>query len=421
MDPSIIPNPPLIASAVAEIFFPQRPQLHLGQRQFSPDFQCKLTQTAARVKSFALAALLAELWSDQTICSRTVARIAEEVGSELVASRDQAVDDFTHHRRGPEGVDPQHELAAVFVDGGRTQLRDEDCGPGVHGQRWAEDKIARLQTMTSTSHTFDPCPELPSCYYQPILASAWSSITPENPGEFVSWLEEKAPVEQASRWQPKPAQRTCVATMESLEEFRWMVQAEAKRRHFFTAKKRAFVADGSHGNWSLWERHFSEFVPILDFVHAAEYLHAAAKALNGARQGLEWVKALWQGRSVEVIAQLRQALDDRGIGEEPLDEKHALFDLQRAWVYLSNASDKLDYPRYRREGLPTTSSLIESQIKEFNIRVKGSEKFWYESNVEAMLELICWTLREDGKTLTDYFATRPTSAFHRRDSKMLAV
>jgi len=39
--------------------------------------------------------------------------------------------------------------------------------------------------------------------------------------------------------------------------------------------------------------------------------------------------------------------------------------------------------------------LIESQIKEFNARLKGSEKFWCESNAEAMLELVCWTLREE--------------------------
>jgi len=208
--------------------------------------------------------------------------------------------------------------------------------------------------------------------------------------------------------------------MQPLEEFRWMVQAEATRRHFFTATRKAFVADGSHGNWTLWQRHFPDFVPILDFMHAAEYLHAAAKVLDSKTSGLEWVRDLWQGRSSLVIAALRAALDVRGVGDETLQDDHALFGLQRAWVYLTNASDKLDYPRYRRDGLPTTSSLIESQIKEFNARLKGSEKFWCESNAEAMLELVCWTLREEGRTLEDYFETRPTSAFRRKDPKTLA-
>jgi hypothetical protein len=209
--------------------------------------------------------------------------------------------------------------------------------------------------------------------------------------------------------------------MKPLEEFRWMVQAEAKRRHFYTAKRKAFVADGSHGNWTLWERHFADFVPILDFVHAAEYLHAAGRATGSRTLGCQWVRDLWQGRSDSVIAALRAELDERGIGEETLVETHPLFVLQRAWTYLSNAADKLDYPRYRREGLPCTSSLIESQIKEFNGRLKGSEKFWHESNAEAMLQILCWTLREDGPTLADSLRTRPISPFRRTYPKPLAA
>jgi len=390
----------------------------LDERHASPELQRKLTETAARVKSFAVAAKIAELWTEQRVCSRTVARIAEEVGSELVVEREAVVDDFTHHRRHAEGEDPKHPLAAVFVDGGRVQLRDEGQGPGVHGERWAEDKIARLQTMTSATHAVDPCPALPSCYRQPILHGA---VLPDDSCGFVDWLDRTAPAEEPARWQPTPQTRTCVATMEPLEKFRWMVQAEAKRRHFFHAAKKAFVADGSHGNWTLWQRHFPDFVPILDFVHAAEYLHAAGQAIGSPTQGLAWTQALWQGCSDNVIAELRTALDTRGVGEETLDEKHEWFDLQRAWVYLSNASDKLDYPRYRRDGLPTTSSLIESQVKEFNARLKGSEKFWHESNAEAMLELVSRSLREDGPTLADYFATRPTSPFRRHSSVTTAA
>lgn len=379
-------------------------------------------ETAARAKSFEVAAAVAHLWCDHTGCSRTLARIAEEVGAELAAERDAAVDDFTHHRREPEGVDPKHGLAAVFVDGGRVQLREEDSAPGVHGERWAEDKIARLQTMTTRCHPADPCPELPACFRQPILhAAPKPADSPIDSSDFLDHLESPKPAPKPAPWQPEPAVRTGVATMQPLDGFRWMVQAEAKRRHFYTAKKRAFVADGSHGNWTLHAGHFPDFVPILDFVHAAEYLHAAMKALGLATTECHWVADLWQGRSGSVIASLRSALDARGIGGEVLDEKHALQPVQRAWTYLSNASDKLDYPRYRREGLPTTSGPIESQVKEFNIRLKGSEKFWHESNAEAMLELVNWTLREDGPTLADYFDRRPTSAFRRTYPTPLAA
>ncbi len=84
------------------------------------------------------------------------------------------------------------------------------------------------------------------------------------------------------RWQPEPLVRTCVATMRRVDDFRWMVMAEAKRRHFFTAKKRAFVADGAAYNWTMRAGQFPDFVPILDFLHLAGYLYAAAKAFDPA-------------------------------------------------------------------------------------------------------------------------------------------
>lgn len=402
--------------------------MQLNERQYSPDFQRKITETATRAKSFAEAATISTIWSEQKVASRTVARIAEEVGHERTVTRDAEVDDFTHHRRQAEGIDPKHKLVAVFVDGGRVQIRDETpgLGAGVHNECWHEDKIARMQTMTSLCHAVDPRPEPPECFRKPLLASEGKSrspaaILPDISSELQSFFDGKPNRETAPVWQPEPLVRTCVGTMKPLEDFRWMVQAEAKRRHFFTAQKKAFVADGSHGNWSLWHRHFPTFVPILDFLHAAEYLHAAAKVLDAATFAYEWVRDLWQGRSGLVIAALRAALDVRGIGDATLDEKHPLFELQRAWTYLTNASDKLDYPRYRREGLPCTSSLIESQIKEFNARLKGSEKFWYESNAESMLQLVCATLGEDGPTLEDYFANRPTSQLRRGDPKTPAI
>ena len=220
-----------------------------------------------------------------------------------------------------------------------------------------------------------------------------------------------------------PRWRTCVATMRGSKDFRWMVMAEAKRRHFSAAKRRAFVADGAPYNWTLHAGQFPDFVPILDFLHLAGYFYAAAKACDAAtvaERYRRWVRDAWQGRSAEVLVELRRALGEAGVGEETLADEHPWRPVQKAANYLANHADKVDYPRYRREGLPTTSSLIESQIKEFNARLKGSEKFWCESNAEAMLELVCWTLREEGRTLEDYFETRPASAFRHKDPKTLA-
>ena len=367
---------------------------------------------------------MALVWGGPVIAARHLGRVVEAIGDELVAKRDAEVDDFTHHRRGPEGDDPQHELAAVFVDGGRIQVRDATPGQGngVHNPRWCEDKVARVQTMTTRCHAADPCPEPPACFLDPKklqeLTKPNLDETPRNPstsdakpaGDTAVSFEAAAP----GRWQPEPLVRTCVATMRGIDDFRWMVQAEAKRRHFFTAKKRAFVADGQAYNWTLHAKHFADFVPVLDFLHAAAYLHAAAQALGEVTQGCQWVRDVWQGRVADVTPHLRQALAAANVGDDKLPDDHPLRPVQKAAAYLTHHADKMDYPRYRREGLPTTSSLIESQIKEFHRRLKGTEKFWNPSNAEGMLQLLAWSLRDDGPKLKTYLAERPGCRFRRR-------
>ena len=44
-------------------------------------------------------------------------------------------------------------------------------------------------------------------------------------------------------------------------------------------------------------------------------------------------------------------------------------------------------PAYRKQGLPLTSSLMESTIKQINIRMKGSEKFFGKATCETLLHL----------------------------------
>jgi hypothetical protein len=69
--------------------------------------------------------------------------------------------------------------------------------------------------------------------------------------------------------------------------------------------------------------------------------------------------------------------------------------------------DKMDYPRYRRLGLPTSSAPVESQIKQFNRRVKGTEKFWTEEGAEAVLQVRAAYLSQDGRAERNWAMPRP--------------
>src|SRR6185295_8680363 len=103
------------------------------------------------------------------------------------------------------------------------------------------------------------------------------------------------------------------------------------------------------------------------------------------------------------------------LGEPPEGEKEGENDPRRlvaeALTYLENNRGRMAYPRYRQEGLPVASSLVESLVGEFNARVKGREKFWNRpEGAEAILQVRAALLSEDDR-LAHYFAQRPGSPY----------
>ena len=65
----------------------------------------------------------------------------------------------------------------------------------------------------------------------------------------------------------------------------------------------------------------------------------------------------------------------------------------------------MKYAEYRTQGLPITSSHIESTIKQINRRVKGSEKFW-DQGAEPLLQLAADHLSET-EPLRRFWKRRP--------------
>ncbi len=127
------------------------------------------------------------------------------------------------------------------------------------------------------------------------------------------------------------------------------------------------------------------------------------------------VTLCWQGHVDSVIEDLTVACQERGIqlGEKVADDdpNKPLSDAVR---YLTNNRTRMDYPRYRRLGLPVTSAPMESLIKQINFRVKGTEMFWDDpEGAEAILHIRSAALSEDNR-LADYLATRTGCQFQRR-------
>jgi hypothetical protein len=404
--------------------------LRLDGHGYSPSVLQAIVTAAARLGSFADAAFALSL-CDVTISPRHIQTLAQEVGSELVAARDAQAKTRRHRVQEPRVTTPP-EVVVVEVDGGRLRTRATGCGPGVHQAEGKEDKIACLATLTTVARDVDPCPEPPPSFVEPrriqrlvaqMKGSAGETHSQGNPGEDMSdiAMSVSAPevVPEDEPWSPQRLVRTCVASLCDSRSFGPLMAAEAQSRNFYAAHRRAFVADGQAYNWKIHRGYFSDFEPIVDLLHVVCYLFTAAQAIGAKAERwpryLRWLETVWQGRVRDVLGELTTLQEE--LGRPPPGEESRASDshrvLSEAVTYLRNNASRMDYPRYRREGLPTTSSLVESLVGEFNARVKGRSKFWNRpEGAEGILQVRAALLSEDSR-LERYFATRPGRPYRR--------
>lgn len=371
---------------------------------------------AVAARSFAEAAKLAGIAAELRISPRHLQTLCQEQGAIGVAEQTERT---TAYQERPlmtpsTAAHPPIELAAVMIDGGRVQVRRPGQGPGVHEPSWRETKTAVLLRMKRQASDEDPQPELPTCFAGP-LGSAVERPTVSEPA-----------IPEETDWKPVPIVRSGLATLNNSDTFGWMTAAAADRRGFFTATAKAFVSDGLPYNWSIQRRHFADFEPILDFVHASEHVHDAAKATGqDAELGRRWAGLCWRGRVGDVLGEITDHQNRIDPPTNPRDEPdHPWCVLERERGYLENNQSRMEYPRYRRAGLPITSSPVESWVKQLNQRAKGSEKFWNnDPNPEAMLNLrAAWLNDED--ELVNQIRNRPGHPYarpsHRQHARIAA-
>jgi hypothetical protein len=271
--------------------------------------------------------------------------------------------------------------------------------------------------MTSTPSAADPCPDVPEGF-----------LDPTRMGKLVRQLRKGVPItEEPARpaddpdadrealrgpgpaWGPPEVEhRRLVASRRPWESFGPLVAAAAWAMGLFAAPRRAFLGDGAESNWSIWRGYFASFVPVLDFIHALSYVYAAAHAGRGRAEGwrcyARWIRWVWRGQVAEVLRELAGRQAELGQPEAADKETSPRGVVAAALTYLSNNAGRMRYDEYRRQGLPITSSYVESAVKQFNQRVKGTEKFWGEEGAEAILQLRADHLSDD----------QPLEAFWRR-------
>jgi hypothetical protein len=345
------------------LFPPQRRDWALpSECGLTPRAAERLAREAAQHSDAEVADALRRDWGG-ALDGKQVQRWANAFGSRLAAERDAEV---RASESGLRPVPPANavELLVIGPDGGRVQMREPDP---ESGNRWREDKVF---TVTS---------------YQP------------GDGK-----EQK----------PQPLVTTHVASMEKTEMFGRFSRVEGERRGWRRAQQVIAIADC--GNWidPLLEREFPGIPRIADWYHAEERLHDCGKAAYGhdtpqAKAHVEkWKSLLAAGRAQDVLDRLKVESQRLGAPRAKDPEEHPRRILGQAVGYFEKNQGYMNYPEYRSKGWPIGSGNTEAGVKQFNKRVKGSERFWSEAGVEAILCLRALWLSQD-RRWDRYWSNRP--------------
>jgi hypothetical protein len=165
------------------------------------------------------------------------------------------------------------------------------------------------------------------------------------------------------------------------------------------AKRIAFIADGAAKNWELQKTNFPTAVQILDFYHASEHLAGFCDLLSEAtarvRRFQRWRQMLLEGQALQMITELRRWT------ERASDRAEAVKQIE----YFKTNASRMDYDRYRAEGLPMGSGLVEGSCK-FLVgkRFKGNGMRWKRADNTRVLKA---RLAKINGTLQQHFAPKP--------------
>jgi hypothetical protein len=430
------------------LFFPQSKSLGIDRSEYSMAMLNKIVHAGVTNSSFEQGSQDLAVLAEIAVCAKQVERVTKRIGQERVTQRDEAVEAYQALPLGKRKEVPAKvtapEVAVVGVDGGRLQILERSgvkvdaeeaaaAEDGRSGKHWREDKIGLLMTMKSEERASDPCPEIPEQFVDPtrILKLARElKKQPLPPGvEAVKETAEPEVVvetlaENRAVWEPPEVmEKRLLGSRVRWPEFGPILATEAWRWGFFGATRKAFIGDGSDNNWRIRRQYFSSFVAILDFIHALSYVFAAAMAGRSFAAGWpvyqEWIGWTWRGDVAKVIAALAQRQLELGPPTPEDGETSPRQTVARTLAYLQNHQEQMRYAEYRRLGLPITSSYVESAVKQFNQRVKGTEKFWTEEGAEAILQLRADHLSDD-EPLQRFWQDRQTKETGQRSYRKAA-
>jgi hypothetical protein len=270
------------------------------------------------------------------------------------------------------------EVAYVQVPGLLKRM-----GVPVHlGITTVEEIAQRLGTAVAAAP-----PELATPATRPLAVAVDGVIVPMRGGNKEArcaviyepaWNAPRTPEAEAG------LRKEFVGTLQDREQ---LVEEACRRvdlRRPTPTSRVAALGDGAPWIWSGYARHLAHRVEILDFFHALEHVGVVAAARYGAETpaGRRWQQQMREQLLLVGPGALLQALRDwkaTGPGETIR---------VRELTYFANNRERMDYPRYLREGWPIGSGAVEGACKHLVAdRFKRAGMRWKSPTAEPLLQL----------------------------------
>lgn len=321
-------------------FYPRDHALGMTRGSLSPGVTRMVGMTAAMVSFRESDELLSEL-AGITVGPKMVERVAEALGREIgIDERDVIAPGEPHSKR-----------IYVGMDGTGTPMRAEALRgrAGKQPDGTAKTREAKLVTIWTANHRD-------------------RDGTPVRDPGSVSY---NAAIESAAMGD----------TDTSVSPFAQRVRREATRRGIDETTEVIAIGDGARWIWNLVEEEFPGAIQIIDLYHAKGTLTDAAKAMFGvdSEYGADWAKQRRDELEAGDLNAILSAL-------EPHQKAH---DVARTCSeYIRTNRHRLQYPRFRRRGLCTSTGVVEAGCKlVVGTRLKRAGMHWTHEGANAIIAL----------------------------------
>ena len=183
---------------------------------------------------------------------------------------------------------------------------------------------------------------------------------------------------------------TYVGAIETAKQFGRRIYAEAIRRGMQRAEEVVVIGDGAPWIWGIAEDHFAGAVHIVDLYHAREYLYTLGKLIYGVGsvRCKEWVAARREELDAGDIDTLIASMERlRPRNKEKKEE------VIKTIGYFKNNAQRMDYAKYRSQGLFVGSGVMEAGCKTIiTQRLKQSGMRWTVRGANDIIALRCCQL-----------------------------